>query len=118
VTETTRTWTRQLPFTAIIANGATVSTIEIDLSGRHVVGLMMPTAWTTADIAFDLSLDSGANWYPIHDKDGAEIKLTVAASRYVAIPPALLPGLGRIRLRSSQAQGAERSLTLIVRAYA
>lgn len=113
----TRTWRRQVPFAVTIANGAAVTTQEVDLSGRHVVGLVMPTVWTAADIAFDISLDSGSTWLPIHDKDGAEIKLTVAASRYVAIPPALLPGLGRIRLRSSQNQGAERSLTLVVRAY-
>lgn len=117
MTDSIRTWRRQIPLTATIANGATNGIGEIELSGRHVVGLAMPSAWTAADIAFDISMDGGSTWLPIHDKDGAEIKLTVAASRYVAIPPALLPGMGRMRLRSSQAQGADRTLTLIVRAY-
>lgn len=100
-----------------IANGATLSG-NLDAAGMHIVGIAMPAAWTAASLGFDVSFDDAGTWLQVRDSNGLLIALTVNASEYIALPPALLPTIGLMRLRASVAQGAARSIRVVHRVYA
>lgn len=53
------------------------------------VWLMPVTAWTAADIAFEISLDGGTTWNQVDGEDGALVSITsVAADRWHKVPAA------------------------------
>lgn len=104
--------------TATIANGASVSG-TIDLKGRPLVGIFMPSAWTTATITFQISRD-GTTWYDLYNSFGDELVAQAAASRFIAFSPNELLAARYMRLRSGTSasavnQGAARTLYLMTR---
>lgn len=104
--------------TATIASGASLSG-SIDLTGRILVAVQMPSAWTAASITFQASND-GTTFDNVYDTAGTELAATVAASRYVVFDPADLASVRWIKLRSGTSgtpvnQAAERTLTLVAR---
>jgi hypothetical protein len=105
---------------ASIPAGATGLSDVIDLGGHVLVAIQMPSTWTAADLTFQVSLD-GVTFNNLYDDEGNEVKLTVAASRVVAIgEPALMWHSGKIKLRSGTAalavdQTAARALKLATR---
>jgi hypothetical protein len=105
--------------TATIANAASLSD-AIDISGTTLVGYIIPSSWTAADITFTASVD-GTNFYNVYDQFGNEIKHTVSTSRYVTLPPSDFASIRFIKLRSGTSssaitQGAERLIKLVTRA--
>lgn len=105
----------------VIANGASESA-AVDLGGLHLAAILMPAAWTAASITLLTSYD-GVTFLPVYDSLGAEIALTVAASRLVIADFDKTVALGNhIKLRSGTAslpvnQGADRTLSLITRSF-
>lgn len=71
------------PIDVLISDGTSISA-SINLGGRKPVGVLVPASWTAADITFQSSVD-GTNFYDVYDVDGAELTVTVASSRIVAI---------------------------------
>jgi len=105
---------------AAIANGASL-TDALDLGGLRLFGVVMPAAWTAANLTFQTSYDGGATWADVYDVNGNELTATAAASRFIALDPANFAAVQRIKVRSGTAatpvaQGAARSLTLVLRA--
>lgn len=93
----------------------------IQSNSLEIVGLSMSAGWDAASITLQGSLD-GTTWQNLYDDSGSEVTLSVAAGRYVAIPPALLAGVPWLRVRSGTSgtpvnQTADRSLTWLVRNY-
>lgn len=110
---------------ATIQSGGSLSG-EVTLGGKRLVGIIMPTGWDAAGLAFQalISEPSALPKAPVYgnvtDQAGAAIAVTVAASVYVALAPtAAFLGLGRILVRSGTNaapvnQTANRTIGLVV----
>ena len=67
-----------------------------------IFGLKMPAAWTAADITFQVSLDN-VTYQNLYDETGTEVKVVVAASRFVRLPPGEWASYPYIKIRSGTA---------------
>lgn len=90
----------------------------VNLAGKILLAIEMPTAWTTAGLTFELATD-GTNYFDVY-VDGVEYNESAAgASRVLLINPNIGYRLqGSVKLRSGTSgtpvtQGAERTLILI-----
>lgn len=102
--------------TVTIANGASLSG-EVDLGDMLLVGITMPAAWTAADLSYAVATAAGGTFNPATDAAGAELSLTVAASKYVSLAPTSIRGARFMKFRSGTSavpvnQAAERIVTL------
>jgi len=106
-------------YTATIANGQALSTV-VGFGGDYVpVALIMPSAWTAADLTFQASDDAGG-FKDIYSAANAELAINVAASRFIPITPTNFQATDRIKIRSGTAgvpvnQAAERVITVVCR---
>lgn len=119
---------RTLVHTVTIPADASVSN-ALDLDGKLLCGIIMPSAWTTAaNITFTASFydqetpDVVWTFVPVYRGDtGQEIALTgVAASVALMIDPSLLAGCRVIKLRSGTLaaavnQAAARDIQVVLR---
>ncbi len=104
--------------TATIASGTSLSSAA-DLGTGRLVGIILPSAWTTAGITFQGSAD-GSTYFDLYD-DGIERAIasgSVAASRFIALPIADWLMVRSVKLRSGSAaapvnQPADRLITLV-----
>jgi len=108
------------PLADTIATSASLSS-GAQVNGIDVVGLLMPAGWDAAVITLQHSPD-GSAWVNIYDQNGAELTLQAAASRYIILPPSLLPGVGWLRIRSGTSgtpvtQTATRAFSWSTRNY-
>lgn len=103
---------------AVIANGASLSA-AIDVGDAMPVAVLMPAAWTAADLTFQASID-GTNWFELIDAFGTPATAKAAASQIVVLPASETYWLRYLKIRSGTSgvpvnQGAERTLTVISR---
>lgn len=103
---------------ATIANGASLSgAVDLRPYGSPA-RLVIPAAWTTANITVQTSYD-GVNFNDLYDSLGTEYTVTVGgASRSVMLPLADFIGVEWIKLRSGTtgtpvAQGAARTINIV-----
>lgn len=101
-----------------IANGESLSG-AVDLNGCALFGVIMPAAWTAANLSVQTSLDN-ATFNNVYDSFGNEYLITAAASRRIIVPVGDLPCVKWIKIRSGTsgsavAQGGARTITLLVR---
>jgi hypothetical protein len=114
VTSPVLSLTETIDFT--IASGEALSAAR-HINNRIPCGIFMSAGWTAAVITLQTSLDN-STFYNIHEFDGSELTLTVAAGLYVPLDTSRLLGIGRyLRIRSGTAgtpvnQGAERVVSL------
>ncbi|MCP5362084.1 MAG: hypothetical protein H6908_05580 [Hyphomicrobiales bacterium] len=100
--------------TITIASGQTTSD-AVDLRGTTLIAIQMPGSWTSADISFQASID-GSTFYDVYDSQGVAVTYAAGASQLISVHNvAAMAGLRYLKLVSSAAQGADRSLTLISR---
>ena len=81
--------------------------------------LVMPSAWTAADITFQGSID-GSTFGNLFDDSGAEVVVKAGAGRVIVLPAADFWGLRWIKVRSGTStspvnQSAQRVLTILCR---
>lgn len=105
---------------ATIAINESLST-AVAIGGSALVGLIMPAAWTAANITLQGSHD-GVTFNNVHTDDGTEKTITAAASRYIALNPADYIGMDEIKLRSGTnaaavTQAAARTITLVFQSF-
>jgi hypothetical protein len=103
--------------TAIIPQGGEASN-EIDLEGYSLVGFLMPSAWTTANLTIQGTATSGSGYTPVYDSGGTIVTISAAASRLIvptAAHAAALAPLRYIRLFATATQAIARTITLIVK---
>lgn len=103
-----------------ILNGTSVSEKTAAGAGR-IVGVVMPAAWTAADLSFEGYLLDGVTPGPAIDKAGTQIKITAPAAGAIVV---LSEGtdlwmIGPYRLRSGTTaaavnQGADRVLGVVI----
>lgn len=102
--------------TATIENGGSLSG-AVDLGGRKLVAIVMPSGWDAAGLTFQASPD-GVTYYNLYD-GSSERTVNVAASYYSALAIGDWVGVRWLKVRSGTAgsavnQTAERVLTLVV----
>jgi len=110
--------TEKFNIPATIANGASLSG-ALDLDGRTPVALLMPAAWTAADVTFQESFDN-STFYNVFTTAGGELTLTVDVDQAIIIDPVNLAGARYLKVRSgtaaaAQNQGAARTIGVVVR---
>lgn len=105
--------------TAVIANGATVSS-SCDLGlldgGQGLAGFVLPATFTGTAIKFQVSVDDST--YQALYNGNTELSITVAQGRSYGLTAdnrALLFGWRFVKLVSGSAEGGERSIKLLVR---
>jgi len=111
-----------------IANGESVSG-SVNLNGMtnapnglRLFGIVMPAAWTAANLTFQVSYDNGASWVDMYDDGGSEIVAIASTSRLIVLrDPTTFSAVPMLKVRSGTAatpvnQGAARTLTLVLRA--
>jgi hypothetical protein len=110
---------------AVIAGGEAISN-AVDISKLQLLGVavIVPSAWTAADIGFEGSID-GVLWAPLCDDEGVRIKITGVTTNqsklYIAPSGAwalgALPYMRFVSLNTSNGaninQAANRELTFI-----
>lgn len=104
---------------AKITSGAAVSA-EIDLGDKTLLGIAMPAAWDAAHLTFQVSVDGGVSFQEMFTSAAAAVDITVAASQYFAIDPAMWRGVNCLKLRSGTLavpvnQTADRLITLVTK---
>ena len=115
-----------------IANGASLSPSVVlragtddkgyDLpTGCRLFGIVMPAAWTAANLTFQVSHDGVTTWNNLYDANGNEVTITASTSRYIALDPVVFAGVQFLKVRSGTSgtavnQGQEVILQLILRA--
>ena len=102
--------------TVTIASGASLSG-AVDLGGRKLVAIVMPSGWTAAALTFQASVD-GANYYNVYD-GSTERSVAVDADYYSMLAIGDYVGVRYLKVRSGTAasavnQGADRTLTLVL----
>jgi hypothetical protein len=102
-----------------IAASASLSGAARLPNGHVLVGIVMPAAWTAANLTFQASED-GAAYANLYDENGNEVTVTAAAARYIRLAPADWCAAPFLKVRSGAAasavnQAAARTLTLITR---
>lgn len=105
-----------------IANAGNLSGAA-NIAGYRVVAIIMPAAWTSADLTFQGSVDA-STFSNVYDSDGNEVKAIngAATSRAITPSPALVHALlpfSQLKVRSGTsgsvvAQGAARTITLVL----
>jgi len=103
----------------IIQAGESLSD-PVDLTGGTLLRITMPKEWSDAEVTFQISTDGDA-YNDLHNYDGGEVSLPVAAGAAVLLPPDLMRGIGFIRFRSGsssnpQPQPEQRNFALTVEA--
>ena len=110
---------RRVPFA--IASGQTTSDKQ-DLMGHVIVGIITPSTLTSTAITFEQFVpnadypEAAGTWVPVHDSDGTEVSITVAADRFTAVNPTAVPYAGMTRIVAGSAEGADRVIHLVTRA--
>jgi hypothetical protein len=104
---------------ATIASGAALSGV-VNVDGRRISGIIMPSAWTAAALTFQVSAD-GVVYNDLYDEAGAEYSITVAASRYIGVDAGALElsAVDFIKVRSGTTgtpvnQGAAREIIFVL----
>lgn len=88
-----------------IAAGASLSG-AIDLATMRLSGIVVPAAWTTANLTFQASAD-GATFNDLYDALGGEYTVQVGGpARHLQLPLADFLGLRWLKLRSGTAAAA------------
>jgi hypothetical protein len=101
---------------ATIANGASLSG-AIDLGQSRAARIVMPAAWTAADLTVQTSYD-GVTYNNLYNSDGTEYTIKAAASRSILLSLVDFIGIRFLKLRSGTSgtpvnQGADRVLTVL-----
>ena len=101
----------------VIASGQSAST-PLRLDSDTIVGLYMPAAWDTADVAFEASHD-GTSFVEMQEF-GAAVAIQAVAQKYVPFDFTKFVCVSYLRVRSSAGgspapQSANRTLTAVYR---
>ena len=102
-----------------IANGASLSGALEMTNGNYMCGIIMPAAWTAADLTFEASHDD-ITYNDLYDQDGVEVSASADVDRYIILNPNKFWGIKYIKVRSGTSasavnQAAERSIILLFR---
>lgn len=103
--------------TVTIANGASLSDAA-QVDGAALVGIVMPAAWTAANLTLQASHDD-STYNNMYDELGTEKTIVASTSRYISLNPADFLGTNSVKVRSGTSgtpvnQGGDRSIILVL----
>ncbi len=98
-----------------ILSGQTVSN-AIDLFDAELEAIVTPAALTSTTFTFQASPD-GINFFQVTKEDGTPYSVTVAASKYLDIPPRTLSGVRWLKIVAGSAEAADRAITVLTRLF-
>jgi hypothetical protein len=106
-----------------IPSGAAITANGVDLAGLIVVRIVMPGAWTAANLTFSGAETLAGTYTDMYDAAGGEYTIIASTSRRIIVPPADLLGNCFLKVRSGTSgtpvnQAADRVITLLVRGVA
>jgi len=108
--------------TATITSGTSLSA-GVFVGDKVPTALVMPAAWTAADITFQVS-DDNVTWYDLlQASNGLEVKVTSpAAAQWLQLDPSDFVSVTYLKIRSGVTalavnQGADRTFKLVSRKY-
>lgn len=92
---------------------------SIDIAHWTPVGMMMPAAWTAANLTFQVAYDN-SDFGNMYDAAGGEVTVTADTDIYIAIDPIDFAGCQYLKVRSGTsgtpvAQAAVRTLQIILK---
>lgn len=106
------------PVFVTIPSGTAVAP-KVNFGGRRLQGIMLPAAWTAADLTFQSSIDD-STYVNLYDEAGVEVNVKAAASRAVRFSNIWLwAGIKFLIVRSGTSavpvnQAANRDIGLIL----
>jgi hypothetical protein len=105
---------------ALITTGTDGLSAAVNLQGLTPVAIIIPAAWTAADLTFQKSIDNSA-FGNVYNQAGTEVVVKATTAAWVDLLPADFPGVPYVKLRSGTLttavqQGAARTVTLVARA--
>jgi hypothetical protein len=68
--------------TVTIAAGASLSNV-IPIGSYKYMQIIMPSAWTTANLTFQTCTTSGGTFTDVYDEDGVEVNISASTSRSI-----------------------------------
>lgn len=106
-------------YTSSIANAGTLGG-AINFGTQRPGRIVMPAAWTAANMSFDVSAD-GVTYGPLYDQNNSEVNFTsanVVAGRQVVLDPVVWNSVQYVKPRSglngaTVAQGAQRDIVFV-----
>lgn len=103
---------------AVIATDESLSG-AVDLKGRPLVGILMPSAWDTAKLSFQVSLN-GSTYVNLYNIQGDEFVSEASASRFIAMTQFEFLPVRYVKIRSGTSatpvtQSSSRTLILATR---
>jgi hypothetical protein len=105
--------------TFTIANNASLSD-AVSLDEAALVGLIMPGTWTAADLTLQGAGENDETAFlNVYDKDGTEVTIDAAASRYILLEPGKFAGIKQLKIRSGTSgtpvnQGGARTIVAVL----
>ncbi len=105
----------------VIANGATLSGAADLGYMQDLFGIVVPAAFTGTSLTFTVAPTAGGTYVALYGDDGNAITVTVAQGRTYTLRSVLreaLRGWRYLKIVSSGAEGAERTVVLLSRAAA
>lgn len=107
---------QQLVIDAVIPIN-TASSAAVDLGTARAALLIMPAAWTAADLTFEVSHD-GATFVPLHESGGDEKVVKAVQGRGVLLSLADFVGIRHLKIRSGTTalpvnQAAARTIKIL-----
>lgn len=102
--------------TVTIASSDTQSDV-VNLYGKIITAIKTPAALTGTSFTFETG-PSDTDLAYIYDTTGTQYSVTVAADRVITIPPQDLACVNFLRITSSAAEGADRTITIFTTAAA
>lgn len=95
---------------------------EVNLHGKALVGIIVPSTWDAADITFQAASVGGGTYNNVYDDDDNEVTVQAAASRHILFDEDMTSrfrGANWIKVRSGTAgspvsQTTAETVTLIL----
>jgi hypothetical protein len=106
--------------TATIGNNASLSA-AVDIGPMRSIGIIMPAAWTAADLTFQVCDTLGGTYVNLYDASGTEVDIAVTTSKAYTLSAAmtrLIAPWRYLKVRSGTAgvpvaQGGARSIVIV-----
>lgn len=105
-----------IPEQVVIEASGTSST-QLDCGGVQVMGLIIPSAWTTGDISFTIQDAKGSSTnYTLSPFDGTELNNlvipAVTSGKWIPLVPYWFAAVPFLKINCSVAQAEQRTITV------
>lgn len=97
----------------VLINGSATSA-EVDLEGGTLVGVFCPASISSTSFTFTCATAAGGTFVTLQSPGGTDYTVTIASSKYIALPATVFAGVRFMKLVGSASETA-KTFTLAVR---